>query len=116
MLIAIDESNPLPLYAQIAASLRRALIEGQLQPGTRLPTTRTLAEELNVNVHTVQRAYLELRDEGLLQLRQGRGAVIISEQVNKHTRLRALIGEVLGEAHNQGVSILELTKLMESMS
>src|SRR3981081_866584 len=74
MLVEIDESSPVPLYLQIAASIRRSIAGGVVAAGGRLPASRDMAAALEVNVNTVQRAYGELRDEGLLQLRQGRGA------------------------------------------
>jgi|SRR6266700_5981281 len=116
MLVVIDESSPVPLYAQIAASIRRAIAEERVAPGTRLPASRDLAEELDVNVHTVQRAYGELRDEGLLQLRQGRGAIVTSGEVRGRAHLQSLIRALLDEASEQGVSVRELRELMEGMS
>ena len=116
MLVQIDESSSIPLYLQISASVRRAIAEGRVTPGTRLPPTRDLAEELDVNVHTVQRAYGELRDEGLVQLRQGRGAVVVGGAVRGRARLHDLLRAVLEEAREQGLSVKELQGLMEGMS
>jgi DNA-binding transcriptional regulator YhcF (GntR family) len=116
VLVEIDESSAIPLYLQIAGSIRRSIAEGGVPAGTRLPATRDLAEELDVNVHTVQRAYGELRDEGLLQLRQGRGAVVASGDVRTRARLRDLIRAVLDEARDQGVGPRELRELLDEMS
>ena len=116
MLVEVDESSPVPLYVQIAASVRRAIAEGRVTAGTRLPASRDLAEELDVNVHTVQRAYGELRDEGLLQLRQGRGAIVSSGEVRGRARLHGLLRALLDEAREQGVSVGELHELMQGMS
>lgn len=56
--------------------MRTEVAAGRIRPGERLPAARQAAESLEVNVHTVLRAYQELRDEGLVELRRGRGAVI----------------------------------------
>jgi len=77
MLIRIDPDSDAPLFAQVASSVRADAATGRLRPGDRLPAARELASALGVNLHTVLRAYQQLRDEGLLELRRGRGAVIM---------------------------------------
>lgn len=78
MLIVIDPASSVALHEQIAAAARRAIAEGQVSAGDRLPAARDLAESLQVNMHTVLRAYNALRDEGLIELRRGRGAVVLA--------------------------------------
>lgn len=78
MLVRVDPASPLPIFAQIAAGVRREVIEGRLGPGDRLPPAKDVARSLDVNLHTVLRAYQELRDEGVVDLRRGRGAVVTS--------------------------------------
>ena len=76
MLMKVNSSSDQPLFEQLAASIRADAAAGRLQPGERLPTARDVAESLGVNVHTVLHAYQELRAEGLIELRRGRGAVV----------------------------------------
>lgn len=76
MLIRVDPSSAMGLADQIAASVRSALGTGTVQPGETLPPARQVAAGLDVNMHTVLRAYQTLRDEGLIDLRRGRGAVV----------------------------------------
>lgn len=76
MLIRVDPDSPRPLYDQVAASIRSDILAGVLAPGDRLPAARDVAEALDINQHTVLHAYQRLRDEGLVDLRRGRGAVI----------------------------------------
>ncbi len=115
MLFEIDTLSSVPIYGQIAACVRRAIAAGTLGPGVRLPPSREVARELEVNMHTVQRAYCELRDEGLLELRQGRGAIVTGNREALSPRLRALIRDLLTEADEQGLTAVELTRLMEAM-
>lgn len=76
MLIRVDADSPRALYDQVAASIRSDILTGALIPGDRLPAARDVAEALEINQHTVLHAYQRLRDEGLVDLRRGRGAVI----------------------------------------
>ncbi|WP_282847959.1 GntR family transcriptional regulator [Microbacterium oxydans] len=76
MLIRVDLDSPRALYDQVAASVRSDILAGVLAPGDRLPAARDVAEALDINQHTVLHAYQQLRDEGLVDLRRGRGAVI----------------------------------------
>lgn len=76
VLIEIDESSPVPLFTQIAGQLRRAIADGSLGAGDRLAPARELAASLGVNMHTVLRAYQELREDGLVDVRRGRGVTV----------------------------------------
>ncbi|GGD73659.1 GntR family transcriptional regulator [Microbacterium murale] len=76
MLIRIDAESSRPLFEQVASSVRGDILAGRLLPGDRLPSAREVAEALDINLHTVLRAYQQLRDEALIDLRRGRGAVV----------------------------------------
>lgn len=72
----MDETS---LYRRIAAEIRREILEGQLKPGDRLPAMRKLTQRWNCAPGTVQRAYAELAQQGLLVSRAGRGTVVAGE-------------------------------------
>ena len=71
--VKIDRSDPTLLHDQVAAQIRRSIADGEATPGARLPPARDIAAVLGVNTNTVLRALRMLRDEGLLEIRQGRG-------------------------------------------
>jgi GntR family transcriptional regulator len=75
--VKIDPGDPVDLYQQVAAEIRRAIADGEAQPGERLPPAKDLAAVLDVNTNTVLRALRQLRDEGLLEFKRGRGISVI---------------------------------------
>jgi len=111
MLVRVLPSDETPLYAQIASQLRRAITEGKVKEGERLPSARELAESLDVHMHTVLRAYDELRQEGLLDVRRGRGVVVLGN-VQGRARLVELARAFASEGARQGLALRELRKLL----
>ncbi|WP_103351775.1 GntR family transcriptional regulator [Amycolatopsis sp. CA-128772] len=112
MLVRIDPSSAVPLFEQVAASLRRTLADGRPAPGEQLPPARELAASLEINVHTVLRAYALLRDEGLIDLRRRRGAVVLGGAPSR-ARLAELAAELVREAKRTGVGLDELTGVLK---
>ena len=76
MLIRIDANGSQPLYQQIRDQIVAGIATGELEPGQGLPSVRTLASDLGINLHTVNKAYAVLRDEGYVRMRGRAGAVI----------------------------------------
>ena len=75
MNVAIDRDGG-PAYVQIYAAVRGLILEGRLAPGARLPSTRALAEDLNVSRTTTLAAYDQLQSEGYLEGKVGSGAFV----------------------------------------
>jgi DNA-binding transcriptional regulator YhcF (GntR family) len=113
MLLRIDPSAPADLFEQIAAGLRRAIAEGEVTAGERLPPARELAGSLGVNMHTVLRAYGRLRDEGLVELRRGRGAVVRGGAHDGQARLVELAAELAHEGRRLGLSAADVTRVVK---
>lgn len=97
MRISIDPSRPLPLFEQLAAAVRSAIVDGRVIGGERLPAARELAGTLGINVHTVLRGYQLLRDEGLIELHRGRGAVVAT-RIGGRSALAGAIHDLVDEA------------------
>src|SRR3984885_3724412 len=74
--VKIDQAASAPLFEQVAAEIRRAITDGEAKPGERMPLAKDLATVLGVNTNTVLRALRELREEGLLEFRRGRGITV----------------------------------------
>jgi GntR family transcriptional regulator len=85
MIWTVDPTAPEPLYAQLVAQVHVALSYGDLADGDRLPSARELAQSLDLNIHTVLHAFQILRDEGVVELRRGRGAIITARSTTGTT-------------------------------
>jgi DNA-binding transcriptional regulator YhcF (GntR family) len=103
-----------PLHIQVEGEIRRAIAEGEVRQGERLPPARDLAAVLGVNSNTVLRALRQLREEGLLEFRRGRGITVAggaSERSTVVTKARELV--VL--ARRNGYQRDELIRIIEGV-
>src|SRR5713101_6242034 len=76
LLIALERATQTPLHQQLCEQLRRAILDGRLSRGTRLPSTRTFAQALGVSRTVTSAAYDELLAGGYLEGRQGSGTYV----------------------------------------
>lgn len=111
--VKVDRDDSLDLHAQVAAEIRRAISEGEARPGERLPPAKDLAAVLGVNTNTVLRALRELRDEGLLEFRRGRGITVTGTP--ERGAVVAQVKELVAFARQQGYRIDELVEIIESV-
>ncbi|AEW97032.1 MULTISPECIES: GntR family transcriptional regulator [Streptomycetaceae] len=115
MLFRVDPASRTPLGDQIAGCVRRALADGTLRHGERLPSAREVAASLDVNVHTVLRGYQRLRDEGLIELRRGRGAVVTGGVLAPdRARLLERVRSLAEDARTLGLSDAEILDLLRA--
>jgi GntR family transcriptional regulator len=113
--VTIDHSSLVPLHEQVAAAIRRAIADGEANPGERLPPARDLAAVLGVNANTVFRALRTLREEGLVEFRRGRG-VSVTGIAPGRSLLMAKAHELVALARQYGYRPDELTKIIEQVS
>jgi len=111
----IDHSSSVPLHEQVAAAIRRAIADGEVLSGERLPPARDLAAVLSVNTNTVFRGLRTLRDEGLLEFRRGRG-VTVTGIGPERSALMAKARELVALARRCGYRPEELAEIIARVS
>ena len=112
MLLRVDTNSAQPLHDQLAGQLRLAISQGDPGPGDRLPPARELAGSLGLNVHTVLRAFQTLRDEGLLEVRRGRGTIVTGTAPDLAS-LNHLARQLVAEARRAGLPDPDIRNLVE---
>lgn len=112
MLIEIDLTSSEPIYTQIAAGVRRSIVDGAVGPGDALPPGRSLAAALGVNLETVQRAYRQLADEGVVVSRVGRGTRVADDVDARRLGIRQQLDDVVARAAALGISRARLAAMI----
>lgn len=70
---SVSPSSGVPIYRQIIDQVNALIVSGRLKPGDRLPSIRKLAEQLEVNMMTISKAYARLEADGVLIRKRGVG-------------------------------------------
>ena len=114
-MIVLDYQDRRSLYEQVEEKFRHLILSGALEAGSRMPSVRQLAMELSLNPNTIQRAYMQLEQEGLIYPVKGRGNFIAqSEEIRRisidsyEKELKALVckGKNLGIQEEEQIHIV----------
>ena len=118
MHLSLDLRDPTPIYEQLMSSIKELINRAELRPGDSLPTVRQLGQDLGVNLNTVARAYRELAKQGILSVRQGRGASVVSARgrygATERENLQRKVKWLVNEALVLGVGELDLQDMLDS--
>ena len=114
MYITIDERDPRPIYQQLVDEIKTLIARGELAQGTSLPPVRQIASDLGVNLNTVAFAYRKLQREGLIRVKHGSGAVVISQtlQEKPEERLRTQLRTALTQLILAGLKPAEIKTII----
>ena len=92
-MIQIDYRDGRPIYEQVADGIERLALQGGLPVDSQLPSVRQLATELSINPNTIQRAYGELEQRGVIYAAKGRGNFISGDFTELRQRKLSEIGQ-----------------------
>ncbi len=111
----LDPKSGVPFYRQIIDLIRYGIAAGNLKVGEQLPTVRSLAVDLKVNLNTVTKAYKELEIKNILETQQGTGTFIGSIKVGidpkeRKSKMESIIQEFMSIALSYGFSVDEIVQ------
>lgn len=93
-MIYLDYQDRRPIYEQIVEKFRTLILSHVLPPDSKMPSVRQLAIELAINPNTIQRAYMELEQEGLIYPIKGRGNFVADVSQIRQKRLETYYTEL----------------------
>jgi DNA-binding transcriptional regulator YhcF (GntR family) len=104
MTVIIDAGSAVPPYEQVRTQLAQRINDGRLPVGSKLPTVRQLALDLDIAANTVARAYRELEAAGLLETRGRAGTFVGSTGDEGRARAAAAATEYVRVIDELGIS------------
>ena len=117
MLIEIDFNSDEAFYIQLRNQIIIGIATSELHEGDTLPSVRQLAEHIGINMHTVNKAYSVLKQEGFLRLDRRKGA-IIAVDINKlkaRTEMKEALRVLLAKGRCQNMSCEEIHELIDEI-
>ncbi|MBQ0000315.1 MAG: GntR family transcriptional regulator [Clostridiales bacterium] len=103
-MIYLDYQDRRPIYEQVVEKFRNLIISNVLPPGSKMPSVRQLAIDLSINPNTIQRAYMELEQQGLIYPVKGRGNFVAETAQIKAQSLTAF-AEEMSQLVNKGLGL-----------
>ena len=118
MIIQIDAESDIPIYTQLTNQIIEGIARGHLHPGDSLPSVRSFAADLGVNMHTVNKSYHELEKKGIIEIIPKSGAVVSpSNQLTPSSKQRLIndFRPLIAEALVLGMNKEEVQELVLSI-
>jgi len=118
MIIELQPYGEKPIYEQLILEIKRGIITGQLQPSEALPSVRTLASDIGINMHTVNKVYKHLQQEKVL-VKQKSGFVVSPDELKPTgdvlDRLSEKIYDLVIEKELYGLSEEEVLEMIREV-
>lgn len=120
MYINLDFEAAEPIYTQLKDQIIAGIAKKEIVPGEGLPSVRSLAADIGINLHTVNKAYQQLKQEGFILIHRQKGVVVNPEGVPAAdeayiNRLKKTLHPNIAEAVCRGVSEKEFIKLCKEL-
>lgn len=117
-MISINYQSRTPIYEQIAERFQLLILKGILEPGSQMPSVRSLAVKLSINPNTIQRAYAMLEQQGYIYPIKGRGNFVADTFLliqQKKTHYLKDLEQMLVKARDFGITEEDCQKLIRQI-
>lgn len=117
MIVEIDFNSEEALYIQLINQIIIGIATDQIREGDTLPSVRQLADNIGINMHTVNKAYSVLKQEGFLRVDRRRGAVIAldTDKMRTISEMHRDLSVILARGVCKNVSREEVHNLVDSI-
>ena len=117
MIIKIDFNSDEAIYMQLRNQIIMGIATSRLHEGDSLPSVRQLADEIGINMHTVNKAYTVLKQEGIIQLDRRRGAIIAIDMDKLRTLedMKRQLSVVLAKGRCKNIAKEEIYALVDEI-
>ena len=116
MLINIKFESNVPIYKQLKNQIIEGIATGQLKPGESLPSVRKMAEDIGINLHTVNKAYKILKNEGLLSTHRRKKVVVNSKEKmldpDFKKKIKSKIRPIITKSYCKGINEEEFKNIV----
>ena len=117
MILEVDFNSEEALYIQLRNQIIVGIATNRLKEGESLPSVRQLAESIGINMHTVNKAYTVLKQEGFVKVDRRRGAVIAidADRIGDLEQMRESLRVILARASCRNISREEVHALIDEI-
>lgn len=119
MILRIDFDSEVPIYVQIKNQVIEGIARGEIEGDEELPSVRVLAEDIGVNMHTVNKAYTMLKEEGYIKIDRRKGAIVSLNLDQSMNRFKEDLDENLyyymAQCYNRGLSKDEIKDYIDKV-
>jgi DNA-binding transcriptional regulator YhcF (GntR family) len=121
MILSIDMISDVPIYTQLCHQIIKSIAMKELKTGDDLPSVRSLASDIGVNLHTINKAYNHLKSEGFLVVNRRKGVTVNQPEAYKSNPiylegLKSELEILLSEAIARGLEVEEFKSIVESIN
>jgi len=115
MLITIDFNSDEAIYMQLRNQIIIAIAMERIREGDALPSVRQLADNIGINMHTVNKAYSVLRQEGIVKLDRRHGAIVAldADKIHAIEEMKQEMSMVIAKAICKNISVEEIHQTVE---
>lgn len=108
MILNLDFNSDVPIYTQIKEQIIKSIANGDLKINESLPSVRNMPEEIGVNLHTVNKSYNLLKDEGYINIDRRKGAIVnilpLPKKADNIDKIKSVLDLLVAESYLFGMS------------